>query len=404
MRAEIIASGTELLLGEAADTNTGYIANQLAMLGIDLFYASIVGDNFARFLGVLKQAQERSDIVIITGGLGPTKGDITREVIAGLSGEVMQVDAALKQHISAYFQRMGFEMPENNLKQAMLIPSARAITNPLGTAPGWWVEKNGKIMISLPGPPAEMQLMWQKEVLPRLKSGGGTVILSRTLKTWGLSEARVDQLVGQYMSMSDPTLAIYAKSDGIQLRITAKASDRVRAVELINRRETDLRQILTDSIWGTDYETLEEVVGHLVICKQLTLAVFEAFTGGLLACSLTSLPESRSFFKGGIVAVDAISRVDWGVQPNTGSAPDIQSAVRMAIIAREKFKSDIGIGIDGIIESAENIPGGQAYIAISCQKKESDIALTYSWRPHQLGRRAVMHTLFNLRKLLINYK
>jgi nicotinamide-nucleotide amidase len=404
MKAEIIASGTELLLGEAADTNTCYIANQLAMLGVDLFYTSIVGDNYERFLGVLKQAQERSDMVIITGGLGPTRGDITREVIAGLVGEVMEMDASLKQHISTYFHRLGFEMPENNLKQALLIPSALAIPNPLGTAPGWWVEKQGKTIISLPGPPGEMQLMWQKEVLPRLQKEGGTVILSRTLKTWGLSEARVDQLVGQYMALSDPTLAIYAKSDGIQLRITAKAFDREKAAELIDCREAELRQILTDNIWGADNDTLEEVAGRLVLSKNLTIAAFESITGGLLACALSSLPESRLFFKGGIVAIDDKSRHDWGLPPDFDRLPDIQSAARMAATIREKFKTDIGIGIDGISESADNVPGGKAYIVISFKRSEYDVMQTYSWRPGQLGRRAVMHTLFNLRKALISFK
>ncbi len=132
----------------------------------------------------------------------------------------------LKQHITDYFAQMGLEMPENNLKQAMLIPSATAIPNPLGTAPGWWIEKDGKIIISLPGPPGEMQPMWQKEIFPRLERKGGAVILSRTLKTWGLSEAKVDQLVGPFMSLPNPTLALYAKPDGIQLRITAKAANR----------------------------------------------------------------------------------------------------------------------------------------------------------------------------------
>ena len=151
MKAEIIASGTELLLGETQDTNTPFIANQLAMMGIDLYYASIVGDNYPRFQEVLKNALDRSDIVVITGGLGPTKGDITRDVIAGAMNEKMEIDAGLKKHMTEYFSRMGYEMPENNLKQAMLIPSATSIPNPLGTAPGWWVEKDGKKVISLPG-------------------------------------------------------------------------------------------------------------------------------------------------------------------------------------------------------------------------------------------------------------
>ena len=170
MKAEIIASGTELLLGELTDTHTSFIASQLALMGIDLYFVSIVGDNYDRFLSVLKQARDRSDLVIITGGLGPTRGDITRDVIAGLLDEKMKIDAGLQEYITGYFARLGLEMPDNNLKQACLIPSAISLPNPLGTAPGWWIEKDGKIIVSLPGPPGEMQPMWRKEIFPRLEN------------------------------------------------------------------------------------------------------------------------------------------------------------------------------------------------------------------------------------------
>jgi nicotinamide-nucleotide amidase len=268
------------------------------MMGIDLYYASIVGDNYERFLGVLKQAYERSDVVIITGGLGPTKGDITREVISGLMDEKMVLDPELKQHITHYFARIGLEMPENNLKQAMLIPSATAIPNPLGTAPGWWVEKAGKVIISMPGPPGEMQPMWQKQIYPRLEKQGGAIILSRTLKTWGLSEAKIDELVGPFMSLANPTLALYAKADGIHLRITAKSISKEGAQEIIGIRETQLREILRDNVWGTDNDSLEETVSQLIIDKGLSLAVAESFTGGLLSCSFSNEPEARSFYRG----------------------------------------------------------------------------------------------------------
>jgi len=186
MKAEIITSGTELLLGEITDSNTPYIARQLASLGIDLYYTSTVGDNFERYTGVLKQAWDRSDLIIITGGLGPTQGDITREVIAGIVAEEMAVDSTLKDEVTCFFTRRNLEMPENNLKQATLIPSAIPLHNDAGTAPGWWVEKEGRIIVALPGPPSEMQAMWHNEVVPRLSNKGGAVIISRTLKTWGI--------------------------------------------------------------------------------------------------------------------------------------------------------------------------------------------------------------------------
>src|SRR4030042_254577 len=223
MKAEIIATGTELLLGEVADTNTSFLAQQLASLGIDLYFTSSVGDNYERLLGAFKSAWQRSDIILTTGGLGPTQGDLTREAIAGLFDEKMEVDPALQSNLAKFFAERGIEMTSNNLKQAMLIPSARAIPNPRGTAPGWWAEKDGRIIIAMPGPPAEMQPMWQSEVAPVLQKRAGAIILSRTLKTFGLPESTVDELLAALLKSPNPTLASYAKQDGIHMSILAKA-------------------------------------------------------------------------------------------------------------------------------------------------------------------------------------
>jgi nicotinamide-nucleotide amidase len=403
MKAEIIASGTELLLGEVADSNTAFIAHELAILGIDLFYASVVGDNYERFTAVLKQALQRSDIVIITGGLGPTRGDITREVIAGTMNETMSVDPVQKQHIVDFFERMHVPVTENNYKQATIIPSAKAIDNPLGTAPGWWVEKDGKIIISLPGPPAEMQPMWKSAIFYRLEQRGGAVILSRTLKTWGLSEALIDQMVAPFMSMANPTLALYAKSDGIQMRITAKTDTREQALDLISRREAEIRQILKDNIWGVDGDTLEEVIGRLIIEKGLTLAVAESFTGGFLSCSLTAVPGSHNFFKGGLIAVDGKTRQDLGIFSQSTEQADDASAAKMAALARSQFAADIGIGIDGSLENLQESVACKAYVAFSLKKGEQSFTRTYPGRPLLLVRRSVMHALFNLRTVLLEY-
>ncbi len=401
MKAEIVASGTELLLGEITDTNTPFIASQLADMGIDLYYVSIVGDNYERFLGVLQQACDRSDIIIITGGLGPTKGDITRDVIAGLMGEKIAIDPALKQNITDYFARLRLEMPENNLKQATLIPSAVALPNPLGSAPGWWVEKNGKTIISLPGPPGEMQPMWQTEVVPRLAKKPEAVIVSRTLKTWGLSEAKIDQMVGRFMSLPNPTLALYAKPDGIQMRITAKAADRESALKLISGREAELRELLDDHIWGADKDTLEGLVSRLLLNKGLSIAVAESVTGGLLSYSLNSIPDSQRFFRGGITILNDETRtkIDKGLPPAAGA--DVQSASLLAAIAREKFDSDIGIGIDGYLTPGTGMPTGKAFIAINISHGEHNITQTYPSGTYQLVRRSVMHAFFCLRKVLL---
>jgi nicotinamide-nucleotide amidase len=401
MKAEIIASGTELLLGEIADTNTSYIASQLAILGIDLYYASIVGDNYDRFTEVLKKACERSDIIIITGGLGPTRGDITREVIAGLMKESMEISPDLKKNITDFFARLGMEMPENNLKQATLIPSATAIPNPLGTAPGWWVEKDGKIIISLPGPPGEMQPMWKKEIFPRLESKGEAVIVSRTLKTWGLSEAKIDEMVRHYMSLPNPTLALYAKADGIHLRITAKAANREKAIDLIQQREIELSSILKTNLWGTDNDTLEQIVAALILRQGLSLATAESFTGGLLSCSFNGASGIERLFKGGIIVPEAGVREKLGISPGTTEETGIRTASQMAAFARSKFEADIGIGIDGFVDLNESASSGKAFIAISFKQNEHIISQTYPGRSYVLARRAVMQALFYLRQILL---
>ena len=181
MKAEIIATGTEILLGEIVDTNTAFLASELALLGIDVHFTSSVGDNYDRLSGVLRQAWQRSDIIITTGGLGPTQGDITRNVIATVVEEEVYVDDKLKQILAKYFSRLGVEMPENNIKQATLIRSAEALLNPLGTAPGWWVEKNDRNIIALPGPPGELQPLWRSQVVPRLQKRSSAIIVSRIL-------------------------------------------------------------------------------------------------------------------------------------------------------------------------------------------------------------------------------
>ncbi len=199
MRAEIVSIGTELLLGTITDTNASYLAQRLAALGVDCYYVSQVGDNVERIVGVLQRAWERSDLIVTTGGLGPTQDDLTREAIAQLLGEEMAVDPELERHLVSLFARRGWHMPESNMKQATLVPSASAISNPVGTAPGWWVSRAGangaseRVIISMPGVPFEMKRMWEREVEPKLASASSSVIVSRTLKIMGLGELRASK-------------------------------------------------------------------------------------------------------------------------------------------------------------------------------------------------------------------
>jgi nicotinamide-nucleotide amidase len=403
MRAEIISIGTELLLGEIVDTNTPYLANQLSSLGIDLYFTSSVGDNAARLAGALKQAWQRSELIITTGGLGPTQDDITRDGIAGLLGEKLEVVLELKQNLIDFFARRGLEMPTSNIRQATIIPSAVAILNPQGTAPGWWVEKDSRIIVAMPGPPGEMQFMWQNEILPRLQKRTGAVILSRMVKTFGVSEAKVDELLADLTASSNPTLATYAKLDGIYLRIAAKADKLEVAQEMVSKHEAEVRAILGDIIWGVDDETHEGVVGQLLMTKGLSLAVAESFTGGFLTHTLASTPGSERYFKGGLIATSDEVKVALGLDPKmvTGKA-NAEVATAMAVLARRKLGASIGIGIEGE-SSPEAVSGmvpGTVFVAIDSEQTKQHQVQSYSGRLYQMRRRAAYYALFDLMKLL----
>ena len=403
MRAEIISIGTELLLGEIVDTNTPFLADQLSSLGIDLYFTSAVGDNSARLAGVFRQAWQRSELIITTGGLGPTQDDITRDAIAGLLGEKPEVNEELKQHIVDFFARRGLERPPSNIRQATLIPSAVAIPNPQGTAPGWWVEKEGRIIVAMPGPPGEMQFMWQNEVFPRLQKRTGAIILSRMVKTFGMSEAKVDELLTDLTASTNPTLATYAKLDGIYLRIAAKAEKLEEAQEVISRREAEVRAILGDIVWGVDDETQESIVGQLLVAKGLSLAVAESFTGGFLTHTLASAPESQRYFKGGLIATSDEVKVALGLESNlvTGEA-SAEVATAMAILARHQFGASIGIGIEGerAPEAISGMVPGTVFIATDSEQINHHTVRSYSGRLYQMRRRAAYYALFDLMKLL----
>ncbi|UCC59933.1 MAG: CinA family nicotinamide mononucleotide deamidase-related protein, partial [Dehalococcoidia bacterium] len=352
---------------------------------------------------------ERSDIIITTGGLGPTEDDITREAIAELLNEEMRIDPEIERWIREIFSKLGYEMPECNIKQANLIPSARAISNLRGTAPGWWVENEGKLILAMPGPPSEMQQMWETEVGPELKRRlGDEVIVSRTIKTLGLAEAKVDELVSPLLASSNPTLAVYSKLDGIQLRLTAKDLDKKRARASITRAEEQLQDILGETIWGYDEDTLEELVGHMLRERKLSLATMESCTGGLLASTITDVPGSSDYFKGGFVAYTAQMKAALGVDTKLLAEYGTLSsevATAMATAARSRVEADIGIGITGVAGPAEveGKPVGTVHIAIDAGQASTSLSVRFPPRRHEVKRRAAYSALFKLRQVLLNW-
>ena len=303
MRAEILSIGTELLLGQIVDTNAQYLAQRLAGLGIDLLFISTVGDNLTRCSQTIERAIGRSDLVVCTGGLGPTEDDLTREAIAAALHEEPAVDAQLEQDLRAWFEGRGTRMPERNRKQAWLIPSARAIPNPNGTAPGWDVRKDGRRIVAMPGVPREMTYMWETHIEPSLAPGG--VLRSRTLKMLGIGESAVEESLGELVRSTAPTVATYAKNDGVHVRITDKAADAATAEARIAAMERTIRERLGQHVWGVDGETLGSVIGRGLMRHGWRLGTAESLTCGDVARTLADAPDAERWFAGGAVAIDA---------------------------------------------------------------------------------------------------
>ena len=369
MRAEILSCGTELLLGHITDTNATYLAQSLSALGVDLYFVSQVGDNQGRIVETLKRAWERSDLIVMTGGLGPTEDDLARESISALLGETMQVDPRLEAELRGYFASRNARMPERNVKQATLIPSAQAIPNPVGTAPGWWVEKDKHILVAMPGVPREMFRMWENEAIPRLKPYTGGLIFTRILRISGLGESAVEERLDALLHSNNPTIATYAKSDAIDVRITAKAGTNQEAERKVSEMEVQVRQILGHHVFGTNKETLQSVVGSLLQAQNQTLAVMESLTGGLLSSTITDVPGSSNYFIGGVAAYSVKVKEQMGVPHKTieqYGAISEETARAMAHAIRERFGADFGLGITGIAgpDKQEGKAVGTVHIAI----------------------------------------
>ena len=299
MRAEVLSIGTELLLGQILDTNAQYLTQRLAALGIDCLFVSTVGDNLGRCRETVARAFGRSDLVVCTGGLGPTEDDLTREAIAGALGEQTAVDPDLERELRGWFAGRGQPMPERNRKQAWLIPSATAIPNPNGTAPGWDVRKDGKRIVCMPGVPREMTYMWEHHVEPTLIAGA--VLRWRTLKMLGIGESSVEEALGELVRSTAPTVATYAKNDGVHVRVTDKAPDGATADARIAAMERVIRDRLGKYVWGADDDTLGSVIGGALVRHEWRLATAESLSGGDLARTLADALGSAQWYARGVV-------------------------------------------------------------------------------------------------------
>src|SRR6266849_3781258 len=370
MRAEILSIGTELLLGQIVDTNANFLAQQLPALGLDLYYVSQIGDNLQRLADGFERALDRSDVIITSGGLGPTEDDLTREAIADVMGEQLEIQPHLEADLRGFFVRRGRTIPERNVKQATTIPSGTYLPNPVGTAPGWWVERDGKVIVSMPGVPHEMHKMWEEQAQPRLaRLITGGVIVSRTLKLVGIGESHAEEALGELTHSPNPTLATYAKSDGIHLRLTAKAAARADAERQLDEFEPTVRERVSEWVDGGENDSFPAVVGALLRRRGLTLAVAESATGGQLASLITEAPGASDYFLAGYVAYSAAAKQALGLSPailkEHGTIAQATTQA-LAAAARQTAGADVGVASTGVAGPAasEGKPVGLLHIVV----------------------------------------
>ena len=358
MRVEVVAVGTELLLGQIADTNSQWLGEHLAANGIACHFHQHVGDNHDRIVLAFRTALARSDAVIVCGGLGPTQDDITREAIAEIMNVPLERNEELVEAIRAMFNSRGRQMPQNNLLQADVPRGATIIPQRRGTAPGLICPVGQKVIYAAPGVPYELTEMFERAILPDLKArtGESSVITSRVLRTWGASESGLaEALAERFTELTDDsrvTIAFLASGiEGIKVRVTARGQDAVHAEELLAAEERVVRSILTkafgDIIFGVDDETMEFAIAQRLIDQGLTLGVAESLTGGLVASRLVDVVGASMWFRGGIVSYASEVKFDLlGLEP--GPVVSADAAEEMALGVRRSLKSDVGLAITGV--------------------------------------------------------
>lgn len=379
MRAEIISIGTEILLGQILNTNQQWLSIKLAEMGIDVYYQSTIGDNPQRLAQLIRQGLSRSDIVITTGGLGPTVDDITLDVISRVLSKKLIFNKSIACKISAHFDRQCLKMPRENLRQAHIPEGAVILKNDIGTAPGFIVEENRKTLIALPGPPRELNPMFERLAVPyiRKKLKSGWTIKIRTISITGLPESTVDQKVRDLLKSPPPvTVGIYAKPALIELKVMAKAKNEKSAKALLDKIDKKITVRLKDYIFGRDSETLERVVGEKLAKTRRTLAIAESCTGGLISDRITDVPGSSKYFKMGVVAYSNESKISQlGISPlilSKYGAVSRQVAISMAKNVREIAGTDVGLSVTGIAGpsgATDKKPVGLVYIAIAMARK-----------------------------------
>jgi nicotinamide-nucleotide amidase len=377
--AEIVAIGSELLLGQIVDTNSAWMAQRLTALGVNLYFKSVVGDNPARMREVISRALERADIVITSGGIGPTQDDLTREIVAEVTGRKLVQDAGMLAQVEEHFRRRGRPMTPNNIRQSYMPEGAIPVKNPNGTAPCFIVEDSRGIIFSLPGVPVEMKWLFENEVEPylRKKFNLSEVIHYRVLKIIGVGESAVDHKVGHLIANSrNPTVGVLAHPGQVDVRVAAKASNKEEAMKLIAAVEAEVRELLGGAIFAADDETMEHVVGNLLRQQNKTVAACEDLTSGQLAERLHTAGSDR-FGAGFICNSEASIRA---LIKNVGESSHIAAVLKdpvaltdeLARAARELSGCDFGLALHAIADPTSNIQNlarGETYVSLTDGKR-----------------------------------
>jgi nicotinamide-nucleotide amidase len=374
MRAEILSVGTELLLGDIINTNAAHIGRALASIGVDCYLHTTVGDNEERIAQAMSTALKRADALIVTGGLGPTQDDVTREAIARVTRRALIRDPTIEEQLRARFLELGKPMPEVNARQADVPDGATIIETTWGTAPGLIVEHAGGVVYAVPGVPAEMEDMVARAVLPDLlrRAGEPTQIVSRVVRIAGVSESAIAEKLHDVWEMlgGETTMAYLAGGGEVRVRLTAKASDPARAQGLVDAVESSVRAALGTAVVGVGDETLEVVVGSLLLARGWSLGCAESLTGGALGSRISSTPGASEYFRGSIVAYatdvkeDVLGVPGWVLEEHGPVSEPVARA--MASGARERLKADVAIALTGVAgPSEQGRPVGTVVIAVA---------------------------------------
>lgn len=410
MKAEILAVGTELLLGDILNTNAQFLAQELANLGIEVYYQTVVGDNPQRLKDTIFYAFSRADLIITTGGLGPTEDDLTKETAAEYFGETLVLDERALGRIKKYFDRTGRVMTENNVKQAMVPANhCTVLYNDNGTAPGIILEKNGKMIVMLPGPPRETVPMFQNQVKPYLEQKQEFTFVSRILRVAGVGESAMEAKVKDLIAaQTNPTIAPYAKDGEAILRITAKAKDAAEANRLIDPVAAALKERLGVAVYAEGETNMQTVAAELLLGKKLTVATAESCTGGLIASKLVEYPGiSEALLEGCVTYSNEAKMHRLGVKAETletYGAVSEETAAEMAEGIAKTSGADIGIATTGVAgpDSSEGKPAGLVYIGLCYKGKTTVKKCNFVGKRQAIRERAAYTALDWLRKAMLD--